>query len=85
MQIQEPGNIHQEDYRLGRREIWATLVGSFIFFQVYQGPGSPIALASYLADYDRRVREAHNMDSVLERGLRLRDFPQWVMQQNVLA
>ena len=50
-----------------------------------QGPGSPIALASYLADYDRRVREAHNMDSLLPRGVRLRDFPQWVMQQNVLA
>ena len=47
MQIQEPGNIQQEDYRLGRQEIWATLVGSFIFFQVAQGPGSSISLASY--------------------------------------
>ena len=50
-----------------------------------QGPGSPSVLASYLADYERREREVHNMDSVLERGARHRDFPQWVMQQNVLA
>jgi hypothetical protein len=47
MQIQEPGNIQQEDFRLGRQVIKATLVGSFIFFQVAQGPGSASALATY--------------------------------------
>ena len=71
--------------RLRHAPVRALLVGSFIFFQVAQGPRSPKHIASSQSDYERHERVAHNIIPKLPHGTRIRDFPRWEMQMNVLG
>lgn len=71
--------------RLRHAPVRALLVGSFIFFQVAQGPRSPLHIGSTQEDYKRHERKAHNIMVKLSGGTRIRGFPQWEMQMNVLG